>query len=213
MIELTTDSLARMLGREIPDAHLLVAKNSVMGLDSHGIADLLGVGVEEVKGIEDDPEFREVRLIVAAKHNEGSIQKDLSWDALEEGALKNLMKRIDYETDVETNLRIAMIANRAQRRHQSPMNRVLDARDAQGTVQLTLTNRIIERLTNRGPERETTQQLSIKNGSASNPSFSEIDEALGVTARPRIAENISFRTYEPEVDQDSLNQLMLGKKK
>lgn len=204
---LTVESLGAMLGREVPDAHLLVAKNSVLGLDAPAIAELLGVEVGEVKELEESEDYKEVRLLIAARYNESGVETDLTWDDIENRALKNIAKRIDYEKDLEKNLRIAAVANRATRRHQSPTNRVLDAAAAGRSVKLTLTNRMIQRLSGGGEiEHSQTQQVSIKGGSASNPTFAEIDEHLGVTARPRIPSNLSFTTQQPEITDDIVSQ-------
>lgn len=214
LVSLTVESLGQMLGREVPEAHLLIAKNSVLGLDSHGIAEILGVELAEVQEIEDDPEYKEVRLIVASRHNDTSITTDLTWDDIESKALQNIAKRIDFEKDIDTNLKIAAVANRAQRRHTAPTNRILDAGAAGASVKLTLTKRIMERLTSDGGrEVETIQQVSIKGGSASNPSFADIDEHLGVSARARTPAGVSARLPSDTLDPASLTRLMDGSRK
>lgn len=203
LISITTESLAAQLGKsEIPDSFLLVAKNSVLGLSAQEIADILGVDKTAVEEIEQDEDYRDVRLLVAAHHNESSINRDLSWDELERLALNNLVKRVNSgNLDTDTNLRIAALANRATRRH-LPTNHTLDASTSGGRVGITLTKRVIERLTNSGAERETTEQVSFRHGAISNPSFADIDNALGVTNRAKIAGNLSFKVSEPEPKED-----------
>lgn len=210
LIEMTSESLGRQLGREIPDAHVLIAKNSVLGLDDSGIADLLGVTLEEVGSVTTTEEYKEVRLLIAAKYNESQIETEGSWDTLEQKALKNLLSRVDFDKDVDTNLRIAAIANRATRRLSSnlPTNRVLDASATDRRVNLTLSRRIMEKLTATGPERETVESLSITDGRASNISFAEVSQHLGISNRPRIAENVRIRTHEPSLSQDQLLEEM-----
>lgn len=208
LIDLTHESLGRMIGQEIPESYVLIAKNSVMGLAGPAIAELLGVTPEEILEIESDELYRHARLIVAAHYNSDQVEVDLSWDALESKALAKLLKRVDYEQDVDTNLRIATMANRAQRRTTLPQNRPLDASRAGETVQLTLTKRVIERFSDRGSEVETTQQLSVRDGGASNLTFEDLDRHLGVSARPRIPANLSFRTSEPNLDARKLEEFM-----
>lgn len=208
LVEHTAESLSKQFGREVPDVHVLIAKNLILGLDSHGISDILGVAVEEVEEILEDHEFKEVRLFLAAHHNQEGVAADLTWDSIEQKALKNIAKRIEFDGDLETNLKVAALANRAQRRYQAPKNKPLDAGAAGGTVNLTLTRRVVERLTNHTQERETTQQLSIMNGSASNPSFQEVDELLGATRRPRIADNYRIHATPEEFTMEDLEREM-----
>lgn len=210
-VGITKESLEQALEREIPDVHLLVAKNSILGLDAAAIAEVLGVSTNEIQGIEEDREYKEVRVHVAAHYNNNSIERDFDWDAIESQALKNIGRRIANETSLETNLKVAAVANRAARRH-SPVNKPLHAGEAGGLVQLKLTKRIIERLSNDGgAERETISEVSLRSG-YSNPTFADIDEHLGVTARPRIPSNLTFRTAppaeEPPLDLAALDRLM-----
>jgi len=208
LVDVTHESLGQLLERDVPEAHVLIAKNSVLGLDAAGIADILGVTTENVEAIEADADYKQIRLLVAAKHNEGTLKTDLTWDALEGKALENLHKRLQLGGgDVETNLRIAVAANRAQRRH-LPQNRTLDASRAGERVQLRLTKRIVERLTHNGAERETTQELSVLNGGASNISFETLDEHLGVNRKPRTVANYRIHQAADVIDQGELEHLM-----
>lgn len=203
LTELTSESLGALFGRAVPDAHVLVAKNSVLGLDSQAIADLLGVDLSEVQELESDPGYKEVRLYIGAKHNESQLETAATWDDLERKSLQNIAKRIDYEKDIEKNLRVAMVANRAARRVVAvPQNQVLDAGSISRKVDLTLSKRVIERLTNQGPERETTHQVSITGGGASNITFAEVSEHLGIKPK-RIG------APPAEVRLEDLTQLMI----
>lgn len=215
---INSESLGRVLGRAVEDVHVLIAKNSILGLEAAGIADILGVDVQEVLDIEDDPSYREVRVHIAAQYSSANVETDLTWDDIENRALQNIAKRVDYETDIETNLRIAAVANRATRRHKSPLNKTLDAGAVGEKVQLTLTKRVIERLSNTGMERETVREISFMNDGISNPTFEDVDKHLGVSSRPRIPSNLSFRTSDPthhaeELDPDALSKLMDSAKK
>jgi len=205
LVDITIESLAAQIGKVVPESYLLIAKNAVLGLDAYAIADILGVEVNEVKEIEEDQDYKAVRLIVAATHNQSSVDRDLSWDELERITLQNLVKRASTgNMDTDTNLRIAALANRATRRH-LPSNRTLDAGAAGGRVGITLTKRVIEKLTGQGAERITESQVSL-NGTE-NPSFSEIDSLLGVSNRARTAANLSFKVTEAEPEQFDPNDL------
>lgn len=211
VIDLNHDSLGKLVGEEVPEMYVLIAKNSVMGLAGPQIADILGVEAGQIDEVEADPIYQKIRLIIAAKHNESKMDADLSWDKLEALALKGLMKRAEFETDVDVNLRIATMANRAVRRTALPTNNPLDASRAGEVVRLKLTTRMIERFTDQGTtEREISQtrQVSLRHGEASNITFEDLDKHLGVSARPRIPENLTFRTSEPDLDARKLDEFM-----
>jgi hypothetical protein len=206
-VELTSESVGHIIGEEVPDAYVLVAKNSVMGLDAFAIADLLGVDESEVRQIQEDEVYKSVRLIIAAKHSESKLETDATWDAIELKTLRLINKRLDItqSLSMEDALRVAAVANRAQRRQELNKNQPLDAGAAGQRVNLTLTRRIREKLTQEGSaERETTEQISIRDGTMGNPSFADVDKHLGVSTRTRIPSNLSFRT-SPPVDSEPLD--------
>lgn len=207
------EQLESALGRAIPDAYMLIAKNSVLGLEGSAIAEILGVEASEVAEIEETQDYRELRVHIAAQYSNMAVTRDLTWDEVESVALQNIGRRIEGETDIDTNLKVAAIANRAVRRYQSPVNRPLDAGAAGTSVRLNLTRRVIERMSSDGAlETETVQEISLRRGEASNPTFAEIDAHLGVSARPRIPSNLSFRTSAPvpedKLDLGALDRLM-----
>ncbi len=207
---MTSESLTAMLGKPVADAHLIIAKNSVLGLDEGQIADLLGVTVSEVREVQEEELYKEVRVLIAAKYNEQTINTALTWDAIEAQALKNIEKRVSMETNLETNLKIATLANRAQRRHVNEKNQPLDAGAIGKKVSLTLTRRVRGRLSQQGvaDAREVTEQISIHNGTMENLTFADVDQHLNVTQRVRTPRNLSFRTSDsPGFDPVRLEDL------
>lgn len=180
MNALTLESLKTILGREVQEVTLTVAKSEVFGLDSSTIAQTLGVSKEEVDELMRSSEYKDVRLLVGAEHQKEKIETDSNWDGLETAALRKLSKRVTIETDTEVLLKIAAVSNRAQRRT-NPVREMspLDAGSAGRRVPLTLTKRYTEKL-QQGlvVERTETQQISVLDGSAVNPSFDEVQGAL-----------------------------------
>lgn len=180
MNALTVESLKTMLGREVQEVALTVAKSSVFGLDSHTIAETLGVPKEDVDELMRSEDYKDVRLLVGAEHQKQKVETDTSWDGLEAEALRKLSRRVTIEQDTETLLKIAAVSNKAQRRT-SPIKEMspLDASSAGQRIPLTLTKRYTEKLQQgQVVERSQTQQISLLNGSAVNPSFEEVQGAL-----------------------------------
>jgi hypothetical protein len=206
---MTAATLTEQIGEPVPDVYVLIAKNSVAGLDSTGIADVLGVTREEIEQVVQDQVYKSVRLLIASEYAKTQTEKDFTWDEIEHTALSNLAKRVPYEKDTESLLKIAAVANKAQRRN-SNSSRVLDPTLGSGRVALTLSRRITERLAADGSKStEETQQISVLDGSAKNPTFETIDGLLGVTRKPQLPENMAVKTHTPDdfsVD-DLLNDL------
>jgi hypothetical protein len=180
MNAMTLESLKTILGREIEEAYLTVAKSSVFGLDSGTIAETMGVTKDEIEGLMQTEDYKDVRLLVGAEHQRAKVETDSSWDGLEASALQKLSRRVTIEQDTKVLLKIAEVSNRAQRKT-NPQKEMspLDAGTASQRIPLQLTKRYTEKLqAGQVVERTETQQISLLNGSAANPTFEEVQGAL-----------------------------------
>lgn len=177
---LTVDSMRAILGREVEEIHLTVAKASAMGLDPETIANATGLSREEVGELIESQDYKDVRLLVGSQMLSDRVESDATWDGIENSAVKKLAKRLELERDTDTLLRIAAVANRATRRMAPPKEAgPLDPSQAGARVPLTLTKRYTEKLNGDGSvERTETQQISVLDGSAVNPKFDEIKGML-----------------------------------
>ena len=219
-VALTVDSLANILGRDVPEVFLTIAKSSVLGLDPETIANTLGIGREEIEELMASPDYKDVRLLVGAEHQRERVDRDFGWDGIENSAVEKLSKRVKMENDTDTLLRIAMVANRATRRAAPPKEATLDPSQAGQRVPLTLTKRYTEKLNGDGKvlERTEIQQISVLNGSAVNPTFKEVDSLLrGVPMQvesPRTQEAyIEDHSADEPFGMDLLNKMAEGLKK
>jgi hypothetical protein len=174
--ELSHEKMQELLGKEIPEMVVLVAKNMILGSDSLMVADILGVPRAEVDALCESQDYKDCHLVMAAHYNNQSVETDITYDDIESRALRNLSKRVDNEKDVDKLIRIATMANRAQRRHK-PMANHLDPSAGAETVRLTLSQRIIERLSSNGPVKEEQRQISIT-GKNLNPTFEQVSQLL-----------------------------------
>lgn len=196
MMALNHGTLSHQLGREIPELVVVVAKNEIAGLTREAIAKLLGAGVEEVQLIQESEDYRDVRLLLGVESAGMLAEKDSNWDSIEHFALKRLAERVPQMRDTDELLRVAAIANKAVRR-QSPVAQVLDPGSGVARVPLRLTQRITEKLNGDGSKvREEVRQISILSGTATNPSFAEIDNALGVRLRPQTQEKLRSSLHD-----------------
>lgn len=177
---ITHETLSRQLGKEIPEVYVVVAKHRAAGMDPESIADIIGCDAGDVEEVERDSIYKEVRQaigVVAAmmRADQGPI-----WDSIEDTAARRLLERVETIRDTEELLRVAATANRMTRRN-SPDNGVLDPARGIGKAAVTLTSRMVQRITQAG-HREVMEEktLSIHDGSMSNPSFDEVDKLLAV---------------------------------
>lgn len=207
---LTTESLATILGREVEEIVLTVAKSNVLGLDADTIAATLGVERAEIDELMQTPDYKDVRLLVGADEMKERVNRDSGWDGIEGTALEKLARRVKMENDTDTLLKIAAVANRATRRTAPPKEHTLDPSQAGMRVPLTLTKRYTEKLNGDGKliERTETQQISVLNGSAINPSFKEVSQMLQgqKEVAPRTAQE-----YQEEIahEQDGVDMSQL----
>lgn len=178
--QITVESLKVILGREVDEIHLTIAKSTVLGLDPETVANMLGVEKAELHELMETQDYKDVRLLIGAEQAKERVDRDFGWDGIEGTALKKLGRRVELENDTETLLKIAAVANRATRRTAPPKENLLDPSQAGARVPLTLTRRFTEKLNQSGQavERTVTQQISVLDGSAVNPTFKEVNQLL-----------------------------------
>lgn len=192
MQSLTQDAIQKALGREIPEEILIVAKCAVTGMDPESISQVLGATRVEIEELQESQDYKDVRLLVGVEQAKIQTLKDFSWDGIEATALEGLAKRVGLERDTDTLLRIAAVANKAQRRMSQKTEHVLDPSNAQVRVPLKLTKRFTEKLNapdGSSVERSETQEISVVNGSAKMPSFESISQIFGVHGNPTAGVN------------------------
>lgn len=195
LMQITSKTLTQDLNVEVPEIYVVVAKHQVLGMDNESICEVLNCTKAELQEVEDDSVFKQVRMIVGAAQAQARVNQTLGWDSIEETAIQKLAERLPYEKDSEFLLRVAATANKAMRR-QGTNHNVLDPTRQNGRTAITLTERLIQKMTNGGGEVVQERQLSIRDGSMKNPSFDEIDGFLSVS-RPV---SISTRSAGPTLD-------------
>jgi hypothetical protein len=209
--EITAQKLEQELGfPEIPDAYVILAKHSVMGMENQLIAEILGCEPSDITEAESDPIYKAVRAFIAGRYANQMANQTAGWDDAEDIALQNLLKRLPFEKDGDFLLRVAAVANKAQRRTRTP-DRVLDPSAHNGATVITLTQRLVSRINGIGDKStEMTRQLSIKDGSMSNPSFEEIDGLLSVRGSNKLPQDIELRAKRVELSPEELIDSMTG---
>jgi hypothetical protein len=210
LMDITHDTLTRTLSRAVPEVFVIIAKHAVLGMDEDAIREVIGCDKDELADVINDPLYREVRQIVGAAHAESVVDLTTGWDKLEQRTLTNLLKRVDTIREPETLIRIAAVANKAQRRHGHGTEQgVLDPSGR--AARINLTTRLISQFTHPDGTKESRgveKQLSITDGSAQNPTFDEIDGLLHVSATPALPRQLEIRTSMPDVNLEELDDEM-----
>lgn len=180
MTALDSDALSEMLDQEVPDSYVVIAKHDVLGFPTDQIAEILGVDSSDVAEVQDDSHYKAVRAIISLKQSEQDIGLTHGWDDVESIAVNKLLQRLPYENDSDMLLRTAAVANKAARKKENP-NRVLDPRESNGQTAITLTQRLVTSMSNRGETKTIEERkISIKDGSMSRPDFSQVNDMLHV---------------------------------
>lgn len=214
LYEVNKASLSKDLGKDIPEYMVVIAKHQVMGLDDQQIGEILSATAEEIQEVTGDPIYKEVRERLSQIAADQMANQTAGWDAIESVAIEGLMKRLPYEKDAEFLLKVAAVANRATRKHQVAAGNVLDPGLRAGRTTITLTQRLVSKINNRGEQiNEETRQLSIRDGSMSNPSFGDIDSLLTVKNSPVLPRALEIKTHSVEPSGDELLESFMAKGK
>lgn len=208
LANITHETLSRQLDKEVPEVFVVIAKHAVAGMDLESIADIIGCELDDVQQIEHDSIYKEVRLIVGSLVAGSHADQPMIWDSIESIAGRRLLDRIEHERDPEFLLKAAATANRMHRRSRSH-EAVLDPSRGNGKAAVVLTSRMIERITQAGHRQVLTERtISISDGSMVNPSFEEINQALGV--RPGLVPN-QINVQPENALMDELDSVMKEK--
>lgn len=200
LMNITAESLTAELEQEIPEMYVVLAKHSAMGMSRESVADIIGTDVSEIEEIESTDLYKMIRMHIGAHVAASQAVRTHGWDSIEETAITKLAARLEYEKDSDFLLKVAAVANKAQRRGGNQMG-VLDPSKA-GVTAVTLTQRMVQRLQgSRVVEQTEERELSIQDGSMKRVTFAEVDELLSVKqsiAIPR-AKEISTRQITPSL--------------
>lgn len=142
-------SLSKMLGRPVDELLVSIAKYEIQGVSIADIADIFASTEDEIREAIAAPDYEDVKRLIAMEIAKIHADTDVSWDSLEHKSLQRLAKTVDMSSDPEFHLKVAALANKAVRRNRRT-NEALNPALAGNRVQLTLTQRIVTKLTGGG---------------------------------------------------------------
>lgn len=207
LVEMTGATLTRALGLEVCEEYVVIAKHQVLGFDDQTICDILGCEMVDLETAKEDAVFKSVKAMVNSAHAQATLNQAQGWDALEGLAIKKLVDRIPKENDSEFLLKVAAIANRATRKTQAD-DKTLDPL-GKGVSRISLTSRLVQRISHSGAEQVEERQLSITSGSMGRATFKEVNELLEVKPTPVLPRELEVQTHVHDPDaNDLLDDLM-----
>lgn len=180
--------LESILERPVDEVHVAIAKHELQGIELAMMAEIFACDECELQDIMALPEYKEVKQLIALELAQYSADTDISWDALEYKALQKLNKTAELIQDPEFHLKVAAVANKAVRRHRNGGVEVLNPAAVGARVNLTLTQRFVEKLTDHnGAAKEVTQErrVDIEQAAQHRPSAKEITSFLLPTAHKK----------------------------
>lgn len=186
----TSQQLTQTLECEVDDLTIAVAQHDVQGFDLPAMVAVFACDEEELREVMTRPVYKDVRKLIAFEKAKLSGQADISWDSLEYKALQQLHQHIQIETDPEFHLKVAAMANKAERRSRRTPNDVIAPAHGNTRVQLRLTERIVEKLQN-GTEHMQERRIDIRNADAHRANAKEVGGFLKkLDLRARVSEDL-----------------------
>lgn len=105
------------LGFEVEDTDILISSYMCHGMSQSEICDTLGVESGELKALVESEDFQSIRQVVQLEIARGKVDIDGGWDSAERAAIHSVNEYIDANPlDIDTALKIASVANKAERR-------------------------------------------------------------------------------------------------
>jgi len=134
------------------------------GVSDSSIMDSLGIDSAVYLAILEDPAFKEILARSTSAIVGQAVETDASWDSLENQAVQKLDTYLKMSSDPEFNLKVAVLANKAQRRTRG--NVPLDPGSSGSRAVITLSQRMIQKL---GASKQEEQRLEIPRVNGAEP--------------------------------------------
>lgn len=156
---LDSATLSKALGKPVDDLLLTIAKYDLQGIAVADMAEVFAATEDEINEAMASPDYVDIKRFVAFEIAKNQADTDVSWDALENKSLNRLAKTLEMSNDPDFHLKVAAVANKAVRRNRRASG-VLNPVGAGTRVQLTLTQRIVSKLTN-GNEQIQERRIDL----------------------------------------------------
>jgi len=169
---------------DVDEATFGVVRSLYAGMSPEGVAKAYSVPVEEITELIRQPEYMQLSAWYHAQSISREHNVDEGWESLESQAVKNLNDVMTLNKDPELNLKIATIANRAQRRHKQPSSTPLDPNKSGRLVTISLNERYVKELgdgTTQVVERSATVDTLQE---FSQPTLDDLSGCLGTSGKP-----------------------------
>jgi hypothetical protein len=175
-----------MIDKAVKDKYERIANMLLAQVAETQIALAVNCSPARLSQIKESEEFKLVLSECAGSFFEKQRDLNEAWDEIETTALTNVLQMLNYNKDPEYLIRVAAMANRAQRRGVAPVNKPLDASNAVGRpVVINLNQTFVARL----------QNLSVVDGGLAdeNPISDDVKKHVDLLPPARVEQILDVR--------------------
>ncbi len=204
IIDLSGPQLEKKLGRVVGEMELVIAKNLALGVTPEQLCDILGngIGVDEIQQLRETESFQELYGVIANYLLSLSADTAIGWDQVEAESLKHLMREARVNRDPEFQLRLAAVANKAQRRHNKG-EQILEPGAAGTRVQISLSQKFIKKLNGETEIVERRVDLT----KMQSPTLDQVNRALQAPLQPGAREVVPMSHSMPRPIKPAVQEL------
>lgn len=179
-MNLDVESLSEILGFPVEEIHIDIAKYEVQGFGAADIAEVFAADEAEILEIMAKSQYQDTKRLIAMQLAKTAADTDISWDSIEHAALQKLRKHVELAIDPEFTLKVAALANKAQRRHRA-QNEALNPAAAGARVSLTLSQRFVDKIQGTKETQILERRIDIEKAAEYRVSVNEIKGFLQPT--------------------------------
>lgn len=144
------------LGFEVDDTDILIASYLCHGMSQSEICETLAVDAKDLMQLVEGEEFQAIRQVIQLEIASSKIDIDGGWDSAERMALEAVNDFVgENQLDIDMALKIAAIANKAERRGEKG-NQVIGGQQG-GLVTISLKQTFVQALQTGGVAKEIPQ--------------------------------------------------------
>lgn len=175
-----------------------IAKFRYNGISDADIANVLHLTADEFSKLLESPEYKAISSEFQLETQEANIDIDADWDHVEREALGILKTTMEWNRDPETALKVAAIANKAQRRHRG--NNALHSADLGARKVINLHQFFVGQINNNQNNR--AQKITLNPTDAKHNSFASaerIGEMFSIADTDTTGQDVEISDY-PQLD-------------
>lgn len=168
--------MSMSVGQRYGEKYELIANMQSQDILESEILLVVGCAAEQFAEIQLDPDYVAMRAQVAQEKFNAIQNKNEGWDAVEERALENILTNLTWMKNPDYALKVAAVANRANRRTKSNHNVTLSPEALGARIVINLNQQFVDRIQAMAPAR-MAQRIDAKQTDVLPPQ--KVEQLLG----------------------------------